>query len=239
MDAMTPMLDPEQEHILHLQGGEMESGKLIDTHYYVALRIVVEGEDSPAADLRLVTDDDGEKEIEGEAPSALHVDRQLSADGPTYRPVRVFTVPDTGDYTLHNEGNSELWLVDDFANEMQVFSEPSVLVMFGSCCLGLIIGLVAIVFTILTLKNRDSKDGKQVSGIVIEGRVMTTDELYRAQQAGIEGSSESQGHETDRIPDPFTGSQDSQPERELNRTSGTSPEASDKDSDKWRSWDEG
>ena len=57
MDAMNPMLDPEQEHVFHLQGGEMESGELVDTHYYVALRIVVEGEDSPAANLRLVTDD--------------------------------------------------------------------------------------------------------------------------------------------------------------------------------------
>lgn len=238
MDAMTPMLDPEQEHVFHLQGGEMESGELIDTHYYVALRIVVEGEDPPAANLRLVTDD-GEKEIEGEAPNALHVDRQLSADGPTYRPVRVFIIPNTGDYTLHNEGNSELWLVDDFANEMQVFSEPSVLVMFGSCCLGLIVGLVAIVFAILTLKNRDSGDGKQVSGIVIEGRVMTTDELFRAQQGGDAGSNEPQRHGVDKVPDPFTGSQDSQPEQESARISDASQEASEQGSDKWRSWDEG
>ena len=244
-DAMRPMLDPEQENVMRLDPGESQGAELIRSHYYVALRVVTDGQD-PAADLRMVSGN-GEDVIEGTAPnSRLHVDRQPDADGPIYRPVRVFIVPESGSYTLHNEGDSELWLVDDYANQLQVFTNPTVLVMFGSCCLGLIVGLVAIVFAILTLRNR-SPEQKKVSGIVINGRVMTTDELYQAQR---EGDSSSEGESgqviqrpTDSVPDPFidstestqSGSPDSQSAKSQESTNDTTTEGEDK----WRSWDEG
>ncbi len=252
MDAMTPMLDPEQQNVLHLQAGESAGADLIDTHYYVALRLVEDGED-PDADLRLVTGD-GEKEVEGSAPTSLHVDRQLSADGPIYRPVKVFIVSETGSYTLHNEGNSDLWLVDDFANEMQVFTDPTVLLMFGSCCLGLIIGIVAIVFAVLTLRNRGGDKGQKVSGIVIDGRVMTTDELYRAhREGGVQSSENTAGNAgtTDpasQVPDPFidSPSQSNAQEPSNSPVARQSPQevhssgegAAERD-ENWRSWDEG
>lgn len=244
MDAMRPMLDPEQENVMRLDPGESGGAELIDSHYYVALRIVTDGED-PDADLRLVSGN-GENEIEGDAPGSLHVDRQLDAEGPIYRPVRVFIVPESGDYTLHNEGDSDLWLVDDLANEMQVFTDPTVLVMFGSCCLGLIVGLVAIVFAILTLRNR-SPEQKKISGIVIDGRVMTTDEVYRAHQEGESQSAEQSVqviHSAgESVPDPFIDSTKSTPSAIPDTQPVKSPESANDtsaaDGEKWRSWDEG
>lgn len=235
MSAMTPMLDPEQENVMRLDAGESEGAKLIDTHYYVALRVVTDGED-PTSDLRLVSGD-GENEIEGSAPTGLHVDRQLSADGPIYRPVRIFIVPETGDYTLHNEGNSQLWLVDDYANEIQVFTNPVVLAMFGSCCLGLIVGIVAIVFGILTWRNRTQPDSKKVSGIVIDGRVMTTDELYRAQRGDTIDSSNAAPQPS--VPDPFLSEQSVSETRPAAPPSSGAESADSEASEDWRGWDEG
>ena len=130
MEEMGSILDPEKENVVRLEVGESAAIDLVDSHYYVALRVVGNDGD-PSADLRLV--DDGGEEIEGDAPGWLHTDRLIEENGPTYRPIRVFIVPDSASYTLHNEGDSTLWLVDDYASEMKIISNPTILAMFGSC----------------------------------------------------------------------------------------------------------
>jgi hypothetical protein len=240
MEEMGSILDPEKENVVRLEVGESAAIDLVDSHYYVALRVVGDGED-PSADLRLV-DDGGEKEIEGDSPhKVLHTDRLIEENGPTYRPIRVFIVPDSASYTLHNEGDSTLWLVDDYASEMKIISNPTILAMFGSCCFSLIAGLIAIIFATLAFRSRSKAPKQQVSGVVIEGRVMTTDELFRAQQQTESGADEAgiaqAQHPSPNVPDPFVGQSTevaSQPPKKTDSSTSI-----DEGGESWRGWDEG
>ena len=175
-EKMEPMLDPEQQNVARLEAGESASVDFVGGHVYVALR-VNEGGDAPAAELRLL--DEENQEFSGDSPTRLHVERVVN--GTSYAPVRVFCFPngcDSGTYTLHNEGDSVLWLVDDSASDFEFFTEPLVLATFATCCLGVMSGIIALIFAILMFQNKSNQDGKQVSGLIIDGRVMTTDELY-------------------------------------------------------------
>ena len=179
-EKMEPMLDPEQQNMARLEAGESASVDFVGGHVYVALR-VNEGGDAPAAEFRLL--DEENQEFSGDSPTRLHVERVVN--GTSYAPVRVFCFPngcDSGTYTLHNEGDSVLWLVDDSASDFEFFTEPLVLATFATCCLGVMSGIIALIFAILMFQNKSNQDGKQVSGLIIDGRVMTTDELYRAHQ---------------------------------------------------------
>ena len=239
MEEMGSILDPEKENVVRLEAGESAAINLVDSHYYAALRIVENGDD-PSADLRLV-DDGGEAEIEGAAPGWLDTDRLIEENGPTYRPIRIFIVPDSASYTLHNEGDSTLWLVDDYASQIEIISNPTILAMFGTCCFGLIAGLIAIIFAILAFRGRSKAPKQQVSGVIIEGRVMTTDELFRAQQQNESGADEAGIAQAQRpssnIPDPFVGQSTevaSQPPKKTDSSTSI-----DEGGESWRGWDEG
>ncbi|MFL2956401.1 MAG: hypothetical protein CND29_03145 [Marine Group II euryarchaeote MED-G36] len=200
MDKMLPLLDPEQENVAKLEEGGSISVELTDTRYYVILRVVEDGV-NPAPEVRLV-DSDGE-EIQGSAPTSLHVDRELDAGGPKYRPVLVYYPKNTANYTIHNDGDNTLWLVDDAAAESEMLRNPIVLFMGSTCCFGFIIGLLAIIFAIISTRQKPRNKEKVVSGLVIDGRVMTTDELYRIQK-GEEVSASSFAQE--KVADPFVSS---------------------------------
>jgi len=242
MEEMGSVLDPEKQNVVRLESGESAAIDLVDSHYYAALRVVGDG-DGPSADLRLV-DAAGEVEIEGDAPhKILHADRLIDENGPTYRPVRTFIVPDSASYPLHNEGDSTLWLVDDYASEMEIISNPTILAMFGTCCFGLIAGLIAIIFAILAFRSRSKAPKQQVSGVVIEGRVMTTDELFRAQQQNDSGADEAgiaqAQRQSSNVPDPFVGQSTEITSQQPNKTDSSTSKDEDKGGESWRGWDEG
>ena len=106
-DNMEPMLDPEQQNVVRLESGASSSVDFQEGHVYVALRLSEGGD--PNADLRLM-DKQGE-EFSGNTPSILHGERLVN--GTSYSPVRVYCFPtgcESGTYTLHNDGDSVLWL---------------------------------------------------------------------------------------------------------------------------------
>ena len=241
MEEMGSVLDPEKQNVARLESGESAAIDLLDSHYYVALRVVEDGA-NPSADLRLV-DEGGETEIEGDAPHFLHTDRLIEENGPTYRPVRAFIVQDSASYTLHNEGDSTLWLVDDYSSEMEIISNPTILAMFGTCCFGLIAGLIAIIFAILAFRSRSNAPQQQVRGIVIEGRVMTTDELYRSQQQTESGADESGStraqNQSSSVPDPFVGQPAEVASQPPNNTEQSTNKDGEQGEESWKGWDEG
>ena len=228
-EKMEPMLDPEQQNMARLEAGESASVDFVGGHVYVALR-VNEGGDAPAAELRLL--DEENQEFSGDSPTRLHVERVVN--GTSYAPVRVFCFPngcDSGTYTLHNEGDSVLWLVDDSASDFEFFTEPLVLATFATCCLGVMSGIIALIFAILMFQNKSNQDGKQVSGLIIDGRVMTTDELYRAHQE--------QNKEISDVPDPFVRSSANNQAIEPISDENDLQIGEEDGEDAWKGWDEG
>ena len=228
-EKMEPMLDPEQQNMARLEAGESASVDFVGGHVYVALR-VNEGGDAPAAELRLL--DEENQEFSGDSPTRLHVERVVN--GTSYAPVRVFCFPngcDSGTYTLHNEGDSVLWLVDDSASDFEFFTEPLVLATFATCCLGVMSGIIALIFAILMFQNKSNQDGKQVSGLIIDGRVMTTDELYRAHQE--------QNKEISDVPDPFVRSSTNNQAIETISDENDLQIGEEDGEDAWKGWDEG
>ena len=228
-EKMEPMLDPEQQNVARLEAGESASVDFVGGHVYVALRVSEDGND-PVAELRLF---DGEnQEFSGDSPTRLHVERFVN--GTSYAPVRVFCFPngcDSGTYTLHNEGDSVLWLVDDSASDFEFFTEPLVLATFATCCLGVMSGIIALIFAILMFQNKSNQDGKQVSGLIIDGRVMTTDELYRAHQE--------QNKEISDVPDPFVRSSANNQAIEPISDENDLQIGEEEGADAWKGWDEG
>ena len=228
-EKMEPMLDPEQQNMARLEAGESASVDFVGGHVYVALRVSEDGND-PVAELRLF--DEENQEFSGDSPTRLHVERFVN--GTSYAPVRVFCFPngcDSGTYTLHNEGDSVLWLVDDSASDFEFFTEPLVLATFATCCLGVMSGIIALIFAILMFQNKSNQDGKQVSGLIIDGRVMTTDELYRIHQE--------QNKEVSDVPDPFVRSSTDNQAIEPISNENDLQIGEEEGEDAWKGWDEG
>tara|TARA_Y100000813_G_scaffold188894_1_gene163541 strand:- start:537 stop:1250 length:714 start_codon:yes stop_codon:yes gene_type:complete len=230
VEKMEPMLDPEQQNVARLEAGESSSVDFVGGHVYVALR-VNDGENDPAAELRLLFDDENQ-EFSGDSPTRLHVERFVN--GTSYAPVRVFCFPNgcqSGTFTLHNDGDSVLWLVDDSASDIEFLTEPLVLATFGACCLGVMSGIIALIFGILVFRNKSNQDGKQVSGLIIDGRVMTTDELYHAHQE--------QNKEVSDVPDPFVRSSTNNRVKEPISDENDLQIGEEEGGDAWKGWDEG
>ena len=215
MPVMSDELDPAQRHLLELEAGESEEVTLELFGEYVALR-VTEG-DSQTAELRLI-DAIGSEES-GSAPTGLDVDRP-GEDGTLYTPVRVFRSAQAGDYTLHNDGNTTLWFVDDVSAQKALFGSGWFVMMFFGCCLGLPLGVIALILALAGRGQRKKSGGPVVMSK--EGRLPTTDELYRQYRGlpGAEGETE--------IADPFPG-----------QTKVTEESQQDEGDRNWRGWDDG
>jgi hypothetical protein len=215
MPVMFDELDPSQRHLLELEPGESGEVNLDQLGEYVALRVT--REDSQVAELRLI-DAIGSEES-GSGPTRLDLERP-GEDGTLYTPVRVFRSAQPGDYTLHNDGNTTLWFVDDVSAQKALFGNGWFVVMFFGCCLGIPLGVVALILVIAGRGQR-KKAGEPVV-MSKEGRLPTTDELYR-QYRGLPEVEDEQP-----IADPFPGQtkvvEESQ-QAEGNRD--------------WQGWDEG
>jgi len=197
LDDSEPFLDPSQFNEAFVEAGASASVNLSNDRYYLALRVTEDGEDVPV-ELRL-TDSEGE-DCAWEAPGALSIDRQLSADSPTYRTVRVYLPGESGTYTLHNDAtDASVWIVDDYAAQSEMLGSPSVLLMMLGCCFGIPFGIVALILAVVGW-TRPAESKVQVSA---EVRIMTTEEVYEQYN---EGEPVEKG-----VPDPWKGSEPSTP----------------------------
>jgi|TARA_B110000263_G_scaffold19901_1_gene15764 hypothetical protein len=215
MPAMFDELDPSQRHILELESGESGEVNLDQLGEYVALRVT--GEDSQSAELRLI--DAMGSEESGSAPSGLDLERP-GEDGTLYVPVRVFRSAQAGDYTLHNDGNTTLWFVDDTSAQKALFGHGWFVMMFFGCCLGIPLGVVALIL-VLAGRGQRKKTGEPMV-VSKEGMLPTTDELYR-QYRGLP-ETEKEG----AVADPFPG------QTKVAEESQKAEEDQD-----WWAWDEG
>ena len=206
-------LDPGQNHLLELEAGQSGEVSLTETGKYVALRIEGGGE----AELSLLNST-GEEE-EGATPGVWEAKR-VTENGTSYMPVRVFTAIEAGTYTLHNDGDSTLWLVDDVSAGAALFKDRWFVLMFLGCSFGLPLAGVALFLAIIDWRR--AKKGASPVIIPSEGRLPTTDELYR-EYRGLPKSEV----ELD-VPDPFVGQVPVADE----------PQRKEEKSD-WRGWDEG
>ena len=215
MPAMFDELDPAQQHLLELEAGESGEITLYSLGEYVALR-VTDG-DSQTAELRLVNISGTEES--GTPPTGLHVERP-GEDGTIYAPVRVFGSVQAGDYTLYNDGSTTLWFVDDISAWDALFGNSWFVLMFFGCCLGIPLGVVALILALVG-RGRRGKAGEPVV-MSKEGRLPTTDELYRQYRGLPETEKE------EAVADPFP-SQTKVAEE---------PQQAEGERD-WRGWDEG
>ena len=206
-------LDPGQNHLWEREAGQSGEVSLTETGKYVALRI----EEGDGAGLRLV-DSIGEEE-EGATPGALEAERETQ-NGTRYIPVRVFTAVELGTYTLYNDGDSTLWLVDDVSAGVALLENQWVVLMFLGCCLGLPLGGVAL-FLVFFDRRSSRKDSAPLI-IPSEGRLPTTDELYRQYRDSTQGEAEQ------NVPDPFLGQAPASEEKQREESGAD-----------WRGWDEG
>ena len=206
-------LDPGQNHLLELEAGQSGEASLTETGKYVALRI----EEGDEAGLSLV-DSTGEEEG-GATPGALEAERETQ-NGTRYIPVRVFTAVELGTYTLYNDGDSTLWLVDDVSAGVALLENQWVVLMFLGCCLGLPLGGVAL-FLVFFDRRSSRKDSAPLI-IPSEGRLPTTDELYRQYRDSPQGEAEQ------NVPDPFLGQAPTSEEKQREESGAD-----------WRGWDEG
>ena len=214
MPVMFDELDPAQRNMLELEPGESGEVSLSILGEYVALR-VSEGDEQEVG-LRLI--DSSGAEESGSAPTVLDVERP-GEDATLYAPVRVFRSAPAGEYTLYNDASSTLWFVDDVSAQNALFGSGWFVMMLLGCCLGLPLGIVAVV---LALVGR-GQNKKVEEGVVFaeEGRLPTTDELYRQHR----GLPEAEVSET--VADPFPGQ---------TKAAEDPPTQDEKD---WSWWDEG
>jgi len=221
-DSLESVMDPEQQNVARLTPGSNASVDLIENRVYIALRLEEQNE---GADLRLIYEDGGE--LVGKSPNWMQLDRLVG--NLTYSPVREFQPTQSGTYSLYNDGGSTLWLVDETASGLKGFSDPSVIGLFTTCCLGVISGIIALIFALLMLQNKSKQDGKRVSGLIIDGRVMTTDELYRAHQKKDDPG----------VPDPFVERRNDSQKTEQTPSGSGSQIVREETNDAWKGWDEG
>ena len=80
-------------------------------------------------------------------------------------------------------------------------------------------------------RNKTSQDGKQVSGLIIDGRVMTTDDLYHAYQE--------QNKNGPDVPDPFVRNSTNSQTIEAISDENDFRIGEEEDEDDWKGWDEG
>jgi hypothetical protein len=225
-DVMINEMDPSINHVLELEPGENAIVNFEGGGLYTALRITEKGA-AMDADLRLV-DSDGEL-VDGRSPKTIEVARPGIDGKTTYIPVRLFEKEQGGEYRLYNDGSDTLWLVNDLQSQLNMMASPWVLLFMTGCCIGLPIGLVAVI--LLGINHRKKKNEQQVSGITIENKVLNTDEIYR-QYHSIDNDKENDASQT--VPGPFLT-----PSENIDNTNIVEPSNTETDTKDWHNWDEG
>ena len=222
-------IDNEENYIIKLEAGEQGNVDLSTIGYYMALRI--DGNDS-SPELKL-TDIEG-VEIEGQKPGLIEsINKRPDSQGNLiYDPIRVFEIRDDGEYSIVNEGNTTLWLIDDFKIQSSLLSDGWILISMISCCLGFPLGIITLIGALILWRR-----GKRLpeKNIIIRENIMTTDELFK--KNNLDGEKE--------IPEPFISSENiklESPEEKYHvvpELKNEEVDSSKEESDRWKIWDEG
>ena len=232
-DELARLMDPEENNLADLDSGESTQIEISGGSQIAALRLINESS-TEKPQVRLVGVDGVEEE--GREPNLLDT-KWISEDGGRiYEAVRIYEPGLTGTYTIHNDAEQRLIVVDNAELQSKLLAEPLLLLMMISCCGGLSATLAAIILFFLQLRNRGETEQK-VSGLVVDGQVMTTNELYRMQRGGAKEEPVESA-----VADPFVDRESKttrQEEIQDSKEESTDSAKIDADSVEWRSWDEG
>jgi hypothetical protein len=231
-EELARLMDPEENNLADLHSGESAQIEISGGSQIAALRLINESStENPQVRLIGV---DGEEE--GREPNLLDTKWISEDSGRIYEAVRIYEPGLTGTFTIHNDAEQRLIVVDNAELQSKLLAEPLLLLMMISCCGGLTATLAAIILFFLQLRNRGETEQK-VSGLVVDGQVMTTNELYRMQRGGAK---EEPGESA--VADPFVDRESKTTRQEEitdSKEESTDSANIDSDSVEWRSWDEG
>ncbi len=247
-------LDPDENHLVKLDGGDNETVNLSKDSSYIMFRL-----ENGAHNCTIIEDATGTEVTIG-SPSWMQSDRE-GIDGEWYYAVGAFIPDESGTHDIQNNGEEGdvLWVID----EMNLANNSDSAYITGGC-LGAILGgcLLPIAFGLWMGGRRNTaKAGlvmKTANGVVIpiaptdEGvqqRIPTTDEVWRSVHGGevLDLTIQQQPHENE-IPAPFAD----RPDRigdmvrvvdEIETVEESVVQSVEDDGEStersWKSWDEG
>ena len=231
-EELARLMDPEENNLADLHSGESAQIEISGGSQIAALRLINESS-TENPQVRLIGVDGKE---EGREPNLLDTKWISEDSGRIYEAVRIYEPGLTGTFTIHNDAEQRLIVVDNAELQSKLLAEPLLLLMMISCCGGVTATLAAIILFFLQLRNRGETEQK-VSGLVVDGQVMTTNELYRMQRGGAK---EEPGESA--VADPFVDRESKTTRQEEitdSKEESTDSAKIDSDSVEWRSWDEG
>ena len=169
-DRIIQRMNVEENNLLQLEGGENGIVELDKVRLYTVVRL-----SDNELDVKL-TNENGE-EINGYEPNAFEkLNKKPNSDGDmVYFPVMIFEVSENSEYNLINEGNTTLWLIDDFEIQSGLFSDNIIMLSMISCCLGFPLGLFTLIMGLFFWLRKDKHPQK----LIIREEILTTDEVFK------------------------------------------------------------
>ena len=244
-------LDPDENHLLKLEGGENDTVNLSTDSSYLMFRL-----DNGAHNCTIIEDGIGTEVTIG-SPTILQSDRE-GVDGDWYYAVGAFIPDESGSHDIRNNGEDVLWIVD----EMELANHSDSTYITGAC-LGIILGvcMLPIAFGLwMGAKRGGSRTGlvmQTPGGEMIpisaadgaaQQRVPTTDEIWRSVHGGEVIDLTIHQQPIEQAPAPFAD----RPDRgggmarvvdEIETVEETSTQddddAPDDEERSWKTWDEG
>ncbi len=247
-------LDPKENHLLELEGGDNETVNLSKESSYLIFRL-----ESGAHNCTIIEHATGTEVTVG-SPSWIQSDRE-GIDGEWYYAVGTFIPDASGSHDIQNNGGDDdiLWVID----EMSLANNSDSTYITGGC-IGIILGgcLLPIAFGLwMSGRKSEQKTGlvmQTANGVmipiaptdgVVQQRVPTTDEIWRSVHGGevLDLTIQQQPPE-DEIPAPFADRPDRAGELakvvdDIETVEESVPQSSEDDGEPteggWKSWDEG
>jgi hypothetical protein len=243
-------LDPDENHLVKLEGGENETVNLSTESSYLLFRL-----DNGAHNCTIIEDATGTEVTIG-SPTFLQSDRE-GVDGEWYYAVGAFIPDGSGEHDVQNNGEDVLWVVDEM--DLAANSDSTYIT---SACLGIIFGvcLLPIAFGLwMNAKKVATKGGLVMqtpggdivpiasAGGPVQQRVPTTDEIWRSVHGGEIIDLAIHQQPIEDAPAPFAD----RPDRiggmprvidEVETVEETTPQVTDDGDNEernWKAWDEG
>ena len=204
--------DPEANNLVKLGPGESITFRIEESSMVSALRV----SDGGTPDSKLTLIDASGSEVSGSKPGWMEPIRIGSDEETVYSPVRVFKGL-KGNYTLQNQGDSDLWLVDDGVSANKMLGNLWLYLFYIGCCIGSPVGLVGIILAIMVWTDKRKLPDQFV--IIDNGSVIIDD--AQNEVSAVERIEEA--------PSPFRVVE--------SRATENSPEAEVDET--WKEWDEG
>jgi len=221
-DRIIERMNVEDNNLLQLEGGENGIVELEEVRLYTVVRL-----SDNILDVKL-TNEDGE-EINGYEPNSFEkLNKKPNSDGDmVYFPVMIFEVSENSEYILINEGNTTLWLIDDFEIQSSLFSDNIILLSMISCCLGFPLGILTLVMGLFFWLRKDKHPQK----LIIREEIMTTDEVFKIYNTTTEKG----------VPDPFLEIKKTPSDEDIIKGKGENLEQKNIEQvpENWKNWDDG